>query len=1211
MATSAISSADLDKIRNGHHVLSAVRLNVVRPEIVASYSITGGSQAVITDLSGSLSSGSVSDVLVGRRVQLTDGTYKQYSTVRKTSDASNIYINALGEGQGGYANRISPAQSALTTANIYNDFPLHGEYSRVVNKTNPILPRWDLAFSNQTSSAIPPIANTGTHQSASVSYGSTATFTLPYSGSNTSFAFGGETISSYSWSLPPGVSFASGFSATDAVINVEAEAGQHLISLTVTDSNSQTHTAYIWLFVDDNTTYKTLNDELQARIVADNRDLNGRTIEFELNGQVSESVILSGSMIHLQTEQTYGGQTLTQGVVSDIFVGYVQSMTASHDGNTYTTRITAVSPFIYLQSVATPPQVIFEKNSPSNWTQVTSALSNPRGALSYMRWQCQNLFALHDIDCPYTEPRKKSYEFSGVTVGSHLQTIGDLIAGNVGSASDGTLVVRKNPVLRDNTFRNALAVGCTFGVSDIVGTIDYNEPIHTVFQHVQSGAFAYDGSSVNAWYGVKRWEQGAGTTEVAYFTVTASEGRDTVLEIVGHMTKDLNYPATNTIDLSRDFDVIEPVYMIWYQLTIDASYDARNRRWSNQRIVPQSVTTTWDLDNYTKSISMTFKEETFGQPAEEYFLGTGGLDITNGWLISRPVPYTPQADLFGDLTNVAVLLNTDGDLALTQNLIDATPSYFDLTNYVTGNVNDVCYDYNSSFFTSGYIVTEPLSLYVVSSSGTTLYIYRIDDIKSQSINITQLTTYTMNDSSNTTNARIACSRTTPTFAMVGWHDQTGVLVGRSTDGGTTWGTAVRVGDSVSDTDNDNVSIGMFVDDVNQVITAPNSSVEYGTYLATTTGGSFSKLANSEDNTAPQPMITGDGGTTLYVATDNDGTGGASTPDYDGDFDGGDAIGVNVQDGTDDSPVTGNGGGNGAGMTWNTYTYTAFAHDNYIGLGTTDWVTASNVTSLDIDIDIKFTTGTDFEPTNYAPIGSPPDPQTQYLIARVRWIDGGATVAETFYTFDSATASIGNPYSFSIDDSAWHTFSFSTAPVSGTPDIDTVDIQIGLSDTAGSTGNEPSSTSHITGTGVNIQVDNVKFYIDGKMGGSSVDPLLYKVTTYTATDSWTDVTPATDHIPQLPYGLVHDVLDTDNVEVFSTDDSTPKWFTSSNAMVSSSDNGASDYRTAIKIGNSMLLGGLNAFDLTTDNGATTSDKLGNLGLVWGSVGTIKKIMVVTE
>ena len=1182
MATQAISDSDLSKIRNSNHQLTAVRINAVRPEIVATYSISGGSQSVITDLSGSLSSGTVSDVLLGRRVALTDGTYTQYSTVRKTSDASNLYINALGEGQGGYANKISPAQSALTTAYVYNDFPLYGEYSRVVSKTVPILPRWDLAYSNQTSSAIPPIANTGAHQSKSVAYGATASFTLPRLGSNTSFAFGGETISSYSWSLPTGATFKAGYSATDAAIEVDAVAGQHLIKLTATDSNSQAHTAYVWLFVDDGITYKTLNDEFQARIVSDNRNENGRTVELELKGQVAESAILPATMIHLQTDQTYGGLTLTEGVIVDTFVGYVQQINSSYDGNIYTTRLTVVSPYIYLQSVATAPQVIFEDASPANWTEVTSALSNPRGALSYLRWQCQNLFALHDIDCPYTEPRKKDYQFAGSTVASHLNVIAETIAGNVGSASDGTLVVRKNPVFRDNTFRNALAVGCTFGASDIVGQLDYNEPIHTVFQDVRSGAFAYNGSTTNAWYGVKRWEQGGGRTESPYFSVTASEGRDTVLEMVGHMAKDANYPVTIDANLSRDFEVIDPVYMIWYQLNVDSSFDSRGRGWNNVRILPKSVNTAWDLNQFTRTPTVTFKEETFGQPAEEYFLSNGDLSISNGWLISQSVPYLPQSNQFGLLTAVGVLLNTTGQLAVTQTLINANPTYIDLSNYVTGNVNDVCYDYNSAFFTSGYLLTEQLSLYIVSSNSTTLYIYRLDDIKAQSFTVTELASYTMADASNTTNARIACSRGTPTLVVMAWHDQTGIEFGRSTNGGGTWSSKANVGSATTDTNNDNASIGLYVSDANQVVTGFDGT-DYGTYLATTAGGSFSQLANSEDNTAPNPMIAGDGDTTLYVATKNNGVGGGA--DYTVDFDGGYSsyTVVNPAGATD----TGTGNPDN-GLEYGVAS-TSPTTSTTLQLSITDTTIATSSQTIDIDLDVYY---------DWNAVARPfASTTTLKMQVRATFNASGTPQGSTAWTVLEQTGATSNGVTFSLTyNDTWQSTSLTQTMPSGT--IDTIVIEVQA--LAGQF--EVTSQSY-------LRADNIEIYIDG--GSTPISPALYKVTTYTATDSWTDVTPDTDYIPLLPHGLILDKLDTDNIEAFADDASTPKWFSSDDIAVSWDDNGASDYRTGIKVGNSMLLGGVSAFDITADNGTTVTDKLGNLGLVWGSVGTIKKILVVTE
>lgn len=869
MATSAIGATDLTSIRNTAHQLTAVRLNCVRPVKDVTYSITPGTQAIITDITGTISDGVVGDVLTGKRVVLTDGTYNQTTTIRKSSDATNLYLNALGEGDTGFADTIFPAQSDLDTAYVYNDFPLYGEYSRVVSKAIPILPRWDLAYASQTSTSIPPIANAGTHQSDSIAVGGSASFTLPKGGSNTSFAFNSETISSHAWVIPTGVTLQGGFALTDAVIGVDATVGQHLISYTTTDSNSEVHTAYVWLFVDDGTTYKTLNDEFQAKIVSDNRDLTGRTLELELTGQIADTVMLQGTLFHLQTEQTYGGDTLTEGVVVDIFVGYVQNILPSYDGNIYTTRLTIVSPTIYLQNVAVAPQVIFEKSSPANWTEVTSALSNPRGALSYVRWQCQNLFAMHDIDCSLTTPRKKSYQFVGTTIASHFDVIAQAISGNIGSASDGTLVVRQNPSLEDNTFRNALAVGCIFSASDIVGQIEYTEPIHFVFQDIRAGGFGFDGSKSNAWYGVKRWGQGAGRTELPTFSVDSSGGRDSVLERVGHLYASENYPITNSITLSRDFDVIDPVYMIWYRLNIASTYDARGKGWSNIRVLPSSVSVNWDLENFTKEVSFQYKEETFGQPAEEYFIGSASTNIANGWLTSNPVPFTPTASAYGMLGGIAILLNTVGQLAITQNLLDASPNYIDLSPFVTGTVCDVTYDYNSAFFTSGYVLTEILSIYIVSASSTTLYIYRLDDIKAASFIITELTTYTMGDASTTTGARIRCSRTTPTFVVMAFHDQTGVQVGRSTDTGATWASLTRVGASVTDLINDNAELGLYVDGANQVVSAPDSSNDYAPYLATTTGGAFSVLANSVLNVGVNPMIVGDGATTIYVTTQRD------------------------------------------------------------------------------------------------------------------------------------------------------------------------------------------------------------------------------------------------------------------------------------------------------------------------------------------------------
>lgn len=124
-------------------------------------------------------------------------------------------------------------------------------------------------------------------------------------------------------------------------------------------------------------------------------------------------------------------------------------------------------------------------------------------------------------------------------------------------------------------------------------------------------------------------------------------------------------------------------------------------------------------------------------------------------------------------------------------------------------------------------------------------------------------------------------------------------------------------------------------------------------------------------------------------------------------------------------------------------------------------------------------------------------------------------------------------------------------------------------------------------------------------------ILYQVTTYTATDSWTDITPTALYIPKLPYGLAVDTVSSANVETFANDDITFNWYTSTDTTGSWVDNGASNYRTGVKAGDILFLGGLGIFDISDDNGTTLIDKLGNLGVVWGSVGTIKQIQVLIE
>lgn len=1168
MTKSALNSSDLALLREQYHSISDVRLHIVKPVTVATLTV---STTPSDNPASSLTvSGSMSSVLVGQRfcIRDTSDNIVSWGTIRKAPSGSTLYISPVSIGDSGY---VQPIMRSITSTNIvtvYDDFPLWGDYSRIagISSAKSFRKQWDVAYSNQNED-IPPIANAGTSQSARISVGASASFTLPKAGSNTSFAFGSETITTYAWTLPTGVSLSGGYALSDAVIEVTATVGQHKIKLVVTDTNAVTHTAYTWLFVSDGVTYKDLFEEYYASIDNDSGDINGWTLGFTLTGTSLEDAIFPGAYVHFQADSLYNGSSLANLSDVDTFVGYVSDFQYTHNGEYGQASITAVSPYLYLRNVYMPPQLMQEVSNPSNWTEVTSDLSNPRGALCYNRWQCYNLFAMHDVDASYTSPRKHDIAFNGSTIASGLDVAAQVISGNVGSASDGTTVLRKNPNIQNNTFRNALAIGMTFTESDIVGQLNYPVTVQPPYADVRAGGFWWNGSKDKAWYGVKRWGQGGGETKLPDFAVHSDEGLSEVLERVGHLYAQQNHPEEISLTFNRNINIIDPVYMIWYRLNVPSDYDARGRGWDNTRFLANRVSRNWDIENYTRTIQATLKEETFGQVADEWVIGSSNTITSGSWVMNLDIPYSPQDDLFGVLPSVALLYNTDGKLAITQNLTADSPDYTELDSYMDGTVCDVCFDYNSGFFTSGYILTQPLSVYVVTASGTSLNIYRITDIKSPSIEIeTILKTYTMNDSSTTTSARIACSKTTPGFVIVAWHDQTGVLVGRSTDSGATWGSAVQVGSAITDTANDNAEIGLYVSGTNQLVTAPDSGSQYGVYLATTTGGSFSELANSEESDTPSPMVTGDGDTTLYV-TVGETVGGADPTLYEFNWD--DSTDTNYTLGTSyASPLNvsylsesgnGNGGGNCV---------------NYIQAGAVNPTPVKQLIAISIDV-------------------SPLD------------ISDLARIEADFYTNKSSghlsydTELLGfSGYSGTFGDvptlDTWTTYYADTFTSAGATSF-TIRITV--------VGTSPHTLSDI-----DVRIDNIKVWATYTGGSSPIDPKLYKVTTYTTTDGWTDITES-DYVPLLPYGLGIDLADSDNLELAGDDGTDPHYLDSTDTGTTFNDNGATDYRIIKRVGDTIIYAGDSAFDVSFDNGVSGVDKLGNLDVVWGSVGTIKNVLTV--
>jgi hypothetical protein len=215
------------------------------------------------------------------------------------------------------------------------------------------------------------------------------------------------------------------------------------------------------------------------------------------------------------------------------------------------------------------------------------------------------------------------------------------------------------------------------------------------------------------------------------------------------------------------------------------------------------------------------------------------------------------------MSNFVVAWDESGNIARTFNYLSPAPTWESIKGSMSGAVNDAAYNWQSAYITSGY-VSGALGMYVVTASGTTLRVYYSSDVRAVSVSWTLQATFTMSDSTVISEARIASSKTQAGFAIVAWKDRTGTRIARTTDG-STWGSAVQVGSAITDSaGNDNKPIGLAVDGVKQLVTAPDNTGKYFLYLATSTGGSFSKMTGSTASDEPYPAVTIDSLGKAYV-----------------------------------------------------------------------------------------------------------------------------------------------------------------------------------------------------------------------------------------------------------------------------------------------------------------------------------------------------------
>lgn len=524
-----------------------------------------------------------------------------------------------------------------------------------------------------------------------------ATLLFPDPEAEADYAQAGKTIdgAGYTWSVHDVTAAASsaiieGGGATDETAIIQFDPGFYIVKKEITDSGAKTHTPETYVWVNDDTVYPALDN---WEIKGDNQNRVGRKLTIVLHGDEPEADVFPGAAFLLYEKQRGNGEVLSPGLVVDTYVGYADIETPTQEITHGFTEIKLEGPAQILAKIAMATQYIEEVAAPSDWTEVDSNLSNPDGIVWYLiQHHCPQFLQLFDY-APLgdTTLRKKTFTFGGRKLWNQLLEIAELFLGNIGCASDGTLLLRADPSKMSTSDRNALGEVFHWLTDDILEKFVYTQVYRQKVGQVTGYAFSYAGGAVTPlkalWAGAHQG-QGASRPVLNGLLTTSSSGQDRLNELVGHYAAQQNSSNPRlSWDALRNLDIADSARMRWHTLNIPATLDPRGRGFDTLRCVPLSVSRKWSKVDQTwlKEVTLTAQPETFGLdaitqiiPVDNGEASTTTIVIPPGTGISFENPGVQNIDGITKGMETVALPNSDGNMY-------ATPS-FDFTAIAKGPV---------------------------------------------------------------------------------------------------------------------------------------------------------------------------------------------------------------------------------------------------------------------------------------------------------------------------------------------------------------------------------------------------------------------------------------------------------------------------------------------------------------------------------------------
>ena len=295
--------------------------------------------------------------------------------------------------------------------------------------------------------------------------------------------------------VPAGTVFVTS-SASTPNITIDLPAGFHLIYCTITDSRGKSQRSFRPVWVNHPVLYPAISDTYGLEISGDSQDRQGREMTFRITGDIPPELFIPGGAILFTEEDIYdNGDHLSDGIAINNYVGFMAQETPHLDlVGQKSMEIATKSPYKRMADIPMVSQAIMEVGSPADWTQI----ANGFGTVDFVTWYILkhhttfldgfNFEGLREITNP---ARKKNWGSMVQTIAEYLDQMGKMVRGNIGSASDGTIYLRRDPTIEELDFRNALDERITWTIHDILEPVEISTEILPTVGQVRCFAFAY------------------------------------------------------------------------------------------------------------------------------------------------------------------------------------------------------------------------------------------------------------------------------------------------------------------------------------------------------------------------------------------------------------------------------------------------------------------------------------------------------------------------------------------------------------------------------------------------------------------------------------------------------------------------------------------------------------------------------------------------